>query len=726
MRGHPDCQDVLLTSKGWSNEQFLNFCYGRQMMNDILKVQADSLNFCHVMNKFFNTIGGMEQGSKWESIKDRMETLLAYGKMLPTIVGIFGYERAFDKAEQIRELCEQISSEEDVEVYAAALCEMVDEMAEITAWLAEKKESTCICCGNQVYYRPLPLYYETEAQNHGAEKHIGETINKNDYSCPVCIASDRDRLMTAFLQKFDLDSTYVGETMLHIAPSCGLERWIQVNCPSLTYHSADLFRKDVTYVLDIQDMYQIEDESYDYIICSYVLEHVQDDRKAMRELYRIMKEDGFCLFLVPVSLDLEHTDEEWGLEEAENWKRFGQGDHCRRYAKQDLVARLKEAGFCVHQLGKEFFGEDVFAECALTDTSTLYVLTRKKETIEDQIEKKKEKQNAITREELPLVSVIMSSYNHEEYVAEAIESVLNQTYPNIEFLVADDCSTDGTVQEILKYEDRIDQIHLFDDNAFGRKPFLCSIARGKYIAVMNSDDVWDKEKLRMQVAYMENHPECGACFTGVANIVEGQNDTQPPEFIMENKTRTEWMRYFYEKGNCLAHPAVLIERSLYQKLLMGGAYAFRQLGDFWMWVRLVQKYEIHVIEQELTGFRYHETGKNKNISVGTPENFLRHYTEEAYIWYHIIKNMDAQFFMETFADQLSDQSAQTENEILCEKFFVLLNSEKMHLKQSAVFFILDIYQNPDVAELLEKRYRFDRKKIYELTGRAWIQAEPLQ
>lgn len=692
-------------------------------MNDILSVQTDSLNFCHVMNRFFTTIGDMDQSRKWESIKNRMETLLAYGKMLPTIVGIFRYERAFDKAEQIRALCAQIASEEDVEVYAVALCEMVDEMAEITAWLEDKKESTCICCGNQVYYKPLPLYYETEAQKYGAKKFISETINKNDYSCPVCGASDRDRLMTAFLQKFGLDSTYAGETLLHIAPSCGLERWVYANCPSLTYHSADLYRKDVTYVLDIQDMYQIQDGSYDYIICSHVLEHVQDDRKAMRELYRIMKEDGFCLFLVPVGLDVEHTDEEWGLGEAENWKRFGQGDHCRRYAKQDLVARLKEAGFCVHQLGKEYFGEDVFAECALTDTSTLYVLTKKNGAIEEQIEKKKEKRKTTPQRELPLVSVIMSSYNHEEYVAEAIESVLNQTYPNIEFLVADDCSTDGTVQEILKYEDRIDQIHLFDDNAFGRKPFLCSIARGKYIAAMNSDDVWDKEKLRMQVAYMENHPACKACFTGVTNVDEDGTKIESPNFLMDNMKREEWMHYFFVNGNCLAHPSVLIERSLYQRLMQEGTYAFRQLGDFWMWIKLIQEHEMHVIEKELTKFRYHETGKNINISANTAENRMRYNTEETYIWYYTIKNMDTPFFVKTFADEMIDKDANTENAILCEKFFLLLNSPKNYLKQAAVFFIFDIYQSEDVAKLLEERYQFDRKKIYEITGGAWAPSE---
>ncbi len=692
--------------------------------NNRIDVQTDCLEFTGRIDSFFKTARSMDGENKRALLQDNVETILAYGKMLPGIIRLFGYEEYGGTAGRIAELCAEIRSEREAGNCAVVPDSIIDDMSEITGRLAAKKTGHCSCCANPVYYRPLPLHYDAEREKHGGERHVGETINREDYTCPVCGASDRDRLMAAFLQRLGLDADDCRETLLQIAPSRSLEHWIYANSPALTYHSADLYMRGVTFTADIQDMNCVKDESYDYIICSHVLEHVEDDRKAMRELRRMLKDDGLCLFLVPIWLDREHIDEEWGLPEEENWRRFGQGDHCRSYAKRELTERLEEAGFFVHALGKDYFGEQLFEECGLTDTSVLYVLTKHEGDIEKLTEEKRKKRAEMQPRELPLVSVIMSSYNHEKYVAEAIESVLNQTYPNIEFLVADDGSTDGTIQEILKYEDRIDQIHLFANNAFGRKPFLTEIAGGKYIAVINSDDVWSRDKLAMQVAYMESHPECGACFTGVANILEGENNTQPPEFIAENKTRAEWMRYFFERGNSLAHPAVLIERSLYQKLLSGGAYAFRQLGDFWMWIRLVQKYEIHVIERELTRFRYHETGKNKNISAGTPENWLRHYTEETYIWYHTVKNMDEHFFREAFADRFLDQGAQTENEILCEKFFVLLNSEKTHLKQSAVFFICDIYQNPDIAALLEERYFFDRKKIYGLTGKVWIQAEP--
>ena len=147
---------------------------------------------------------------------------------------------------------------------------------------------------------------------------------------------------------------------------------------------------------------------------------------------RILKKDGICIFLVPVVLDVDDIDEEWGLTEEENWKRFGQGDHCRRYSKKGLIERLEDVGFCVNCLGKSYFGEDEFKQAGLSDTSTLYVLTKSKEKIEDIILHRQEKHER-KKQNMPMVTVAMSAYNHGQYVEKTINSVLNQTYNNIYF-----------------------------------------------------------------------------------------------------------------------------------------------------------------------------------------------------------------------------------------------------------------------------------------------------
>lgn len=474
--------------------------------------------------------------------------------------------------------------------------------------------------------------------------------------------------------------------------------------------------ENVTFTSDIQNMKDIADESYDYIICSHVLEHVQDDRKAMRELFRILKQNGFCLFLVPIALDMKEIDEEWGLSEEENWRRFGQNDHCRRYAKQGLLERLQAEGFTVHALDKDFFGNALFYENGFTDTSVLYVLTKEQGDIQRLIQKKI-KSREQEEETHPLVSVLMSAYNHEKYVGKAIESVLDQTYQNFEFLIADDCSADNTVEEILKYEDRIDEIHVFDENAYGRTPFLCERAKGKYIAIIHSDDLWEKDKLKQQVLYMENHSEAAACFTGGLCIHEDGTPMDLELFLMENRKKEEWMRYFYYNGNCLSHPSVLIKREVYNYLLQQSWIGmFRQLPDFWIWMKLIQKHEIHVIERELIRFRFHESGTNMNTSARTKENGIRHANEECYLWYDTIKKMDNEYFLKSFRKELINKNANTAEEVLCEKFFVLNNSNKSYLHHAALFFLYDVFQDQKVMSVLETKYHFGFGDIYKISG----------
>ena len=181
-------------------------------------------------------------------------------------------------------------------------------------------------------------------------------------------------MIIGYMQRTD-NLNGVGK-VLQIAPSKTIDSYIRNILKPEIYDTADLFMKGVTYQLDIQNMAAIADETYDLWICSHVLEHVEDDRKALRELRRILKVDGWGILLVPLDLSREETDEEYGCSEAENWRRFGQGDHVRAYAKKDFIARVKECGFDLECIGKEFFGEEFFKNCGLIDTSTLYVVRK--------------------------------------------------------------------------------------------------------------------------------------------------------------------------------------------------------------------------------------------------------------------------------------------------------------------------------------------------------------
>src|SRR5437763_10805121 len=111
------------------------------------------------------------------------------------------------------------------------------------------------------------------------------------YDCPRCAASDRDGLMAFYLDgvfaNFDNTCRY---RLIEVAPADGLPR-IFARYPFIDYRSADFNRKDVDEHVDLTAMTAYPDQSVDVLLCSHVLEHVEDDRKAMREIRRVLKPD---------------------------------------------------------------------------------------------------------------------------------------------------------------------------------------------------------------------------------------------------------------------------------------------------------------------------------------------------------------------------------------------------------------------------------------------------
>ena len=140
-----------------------------------------------------------------------------------------------------------------------------------------------------------------------------------------------------------------------------------------------MYRNDVQDRIDLTDIHY-PDESTDIFICSHMFEHIPDDRKAMRELYRILKPSGFGLVLVPLAVGVDDTHEDPTIVSDElRWKYFGMGDHVRHYGKRDFVERLTAAGFIVDQLGVEYFGRETFRRAGIAGNSVLYVV-RKEES----------------------------------------------------------------------------------------------------------------------------------------------------------------------------------------------------------------------------------------------------------------------------------------------------------------------------------------------------------
>jgi len=139
----------------------------------------------------------------------------------------------------------------------------------------------------------------------------------------------------------------------------------------------------------------------------------------------------------------------------------------------------------------------------------------------------------------PLVSVIIPAYNVEKYIEEAINSVLAQTYLNIEIIVVDDGSVDSTKKVIDNYLKKNQIIYLFQDNRglSGARNTGIKVARGEYVALLDADDLFFPTKIEKQVLFLESNKDCDFCYCDVDFFIDGK-----PEKILKS-------HYKYYSGN---------------------------------------------------------------------------------------------------------------------------------------------------------------------------------
>jgi glycosyltransferase involved in cell wall biosynthesis len=278
----------------------------------------------------------------------------------------------------------------------------------------------------------------------------------------------------------------------------------------------------------------------------------------------------------------------------------------------------------------------------------------------------------------PVISVIMATYNHADFVAQAMRSVLDQRDVDIEFLIADDGSSDGTRDVVASIHD--ERIRFFP-NTVNRGACivtneLIDAARGEFIALINSDDYWvDADKLSFQLKIMRDNPELGACF-GRARFVD--KDGKPiaksslpfgTVFDQENRSQGAWLRRFFDLGNCICHPTMLIRRACYQEL---GTYSnrLRQLPDLDMWIRLVKRHPIHVTERELINFRILP---GENASSQTAVNSVRTMNEHFLIAEHFFDDVGAVLLNDGFRDVLKQAPVNDDIDLEIEKTLLFFN-----------------------------------------------------
>lgn len=164
--------------------------------------------------------------------------------------------------------------------------------------------------------------------------------------CPRCGSLERHR--EGWLVLREQTNLFSGDPLrvLHVAPEPSMESLLR-KLPNLDYITGDLLTGGTDMVLDLTAI-DAPDDSFDVILCSHVLEHIPDDRQAMREMRRVLRPGGFAYNVVPVDPNRAVTYEDPSITtEAGRLKAFGQADHVRWYAGPDFEQRLRDSGWTV-------------------------------------------------------------------------------------------------------------------------------------------------------------------------------------------------------------------------------------------------------------------------------------------------------------------------------------------------------------------------------------------
>ncbi|WP_425408957.1 class I SAM-dependent methyltransferase [Hyphococcus sp.] len=187
---------------------------------------------------------------------------------------------------------------------------------------------------------------------------IGSGYRENN-CCPVCWSTDRERLALKYVE---WANGFLAEycAILHVAPEPSIARYLGAH-PKINYVRSDYLRPSMSVALDIQIL-PFQDEVFDLVICNHVLEHVDDDRKSMRELRRVLRPGATAMLQVPLAIDESETHEDKSITDGKARERhFGQDDHVRLYGR-DYADRIKAAGFALElvdwKMRPDIFGAD--------------------------------------------------------------------------------------------------------------------------------------------------------------------------------------------------------------------------------------------------------------------------------------------------------------------------------------------------------------------------------
>ncbi len=211
----------------------------------------------------------------------------------------------------------------------------------------------------------------------------------------------------------------------------------------------------------------------------------------------------------------------------------------------------------------------------------------------------------------PVISVVMSVYNGRKYLCESVDSILNQTYKNFEFIIINDGSEDNSLDTLLEYQTRDNRLLIVNQSNIGLTSSLnrgVKLAASGYIARQDADDVSMPTRLEKQLDYMENHPEVAVlgCYVDVFNVNGVLRTCRAPRYSRKGMKRHLSSKNLFMHGSAMMRKSCLAKVGFYRDF-------FRRSQDYDLWLRLSQHFDIDILPEHL--YKYRITAEAISVSM---------------------------------------------------------------------------------------------------------------
>ncbi len=317
----------------------------------------------------------------------------------------------------------------------------------------------------------------------------------------------------------------------------------------------------------------------------------------------------------------------------------------------------------------------------------------------------------------PLVSILTPAYNHEKYVSVFLDSILAQTYTNFELIIVDDCSTDNTTSIIEQYKD--ERIHFFRNDfnrgMNGNLNIAFSKAKGKYIAILASDDFLEPQYLEGMLAFFEQHKDFAVVYPKIQKVDEAGKLIPNQQDYKISGERFQMLKSFFYYGNGMGSPGMMLNRKYAEKVFPLDE-GIQQHQDFIIHIQLLLQADCGFLDIPLVDYRI-PTDCNNHLSSNDKKAFKRIEIETPFALDYFVKGIKSvSLLQQIFCKDIEAFGEPTEETIPYFLARLALSKPENRLLSLWGFRTLIAFLNQKGnMELLHSLYGFDYKTFSKLS-----------